>query len=242
MLQAGIRFLIVILIVVGAAGSRAADESQVSLTRNPSELSDADLDARLRFLEQRLDDGETWAKCWQWGWTSFFAGSMLWGTGRAIAADQAKNRVDHIVTAVESAIGTAQQVILRHPGRNGAESLRAIKGDSREARLARLAEGESLLQAIAKRAEERKDWKLHAGNVALNLAGAAFIFGFGHESDAWESLGIGIAVGEISIWSAPKRGIQDLNDYETRFGMKTAKRFNWSIVPTMGGAALRVSF
>jgi hypothetical protein len=42
--------------------------------------------------------------------------------------------------------------------------------------------------------------------------------------------------------SAPKRGIQDLNDYETRFGMKTTSRFNWSIVPTMGGAALKVTF
>jgi hypothetical protein len=227
---------------MGAAGSQAADAQNVGLTRNPSALSDADLDARLRFLEQRLDDGETWAKYWQWGWTGLFSGSVLWGTGRAIAADQAKNRVDHIVTAVEGAIGTAYQLLLRHPGRNGAASLRAIAGDSRDARLARLSEGESLLQAVASRAEERSDWKLHAGNVALNLAGAAFIFGFGHETDAWESLGIGIAVGEMSIWSAPKRGIRDLNDYEVRFGMKTAKRFNWSIVPTMGGAALQVTF
>ena len=120
--------------------------------------------------------------------------------------------------------------------------MRAVTGNSREARLARLAEGEVLLQAVAKRAQQRTDWRMHAGNIALNLAGAGFIFGFGRDSDAWESLGIGIAVGELSIWSEPQSGIQDLSDYQTRFGMKTASRFHWAIVPTMGGAAVMVTF
>jgi hypothetical protein len=49
-------------------------------------------------------------------------------------------------------------------------------------------------------------------------------------------------VGTLNIWSAPKRGIEDLNDYETRFGRKIADRFRWSIVPTLGGAARQVTF
>jgi hypothetical protein len=88
----------------------------------------------------------------------------------------------------------------------------------------------------------RHDWRCHAGNIALNLAGAAIIFGFGHDSDAWKSLGIGSAVGGLSIWFAPKRGIQDLSDYQTRFGMKTANRFHWTIGPTVGAAALKITF
>jgi len=120
--------------------------------------------------------------------------------------------------------------------------MREIGGDSREAKLERLAVGEELLQSVATRAEQRTDWRSHAGNIALNLAGAGFIFGFGRESDAWESIGLGIGVGTLNILTAPKRGIQDLADYETRFGMKTASRFHWSIVPTAGGAALQVTF
>ena len=92
--------------------------------------------------------------------------------------------------------------------------MRAIKGDSREVKLARLAKGEDVLQNVAKAAERRWHWKSHAGNIGLNLAGAGFIFGFGRESDAWESLGIGIGVGTIQIFSAPWWGSQDLNDYE----------------------------
>jgi hypothetical protein len=237
-----VRALVAILIVTGAAGSQAEDEQKAGLTHNASALSDSELDARLRFLEEHLDDGETWAKNWQWGWTGGYSVGIVYGTARAIASDHQKNRINFIVTAAKAVIGTSRLLFWRHPGRNGADSMRAVEGDSREARLARLEEGEVLLQAVAKRAEQRTDWRAHAGNIGLNLAGAGFIFGFGHTSDAWESLGVGILVGELNIWTAPKRGIQDLSDYQTRFGMKTASRFHWTIVPTMGGAAVMVTF
>ncbi|MEE8550009.1 MAG: hypothetical protein V3T08_02000 [Gemmatimonadota bacterium] len=237
-----IRVLIAILIVTGAAGSQAADDQKVGLTRDASALSDSELDARLRFLEERLDEGEMWSKSWHWGWAGVYSASVAYETAIAIKADHEKNRIDNIVSIAKSTIGISWLLLWRHPGRNGADPMRAVTGDSREARLARLAEGEALLQAVAKRAEQRTDWRSHAGNIALNLAGAAFIFGFGHDSDAWESLGVGIAVGELNIWTASKRGIQDLSDYQTRFGMKTANRFNWTIVPTMGGAALKLAF
>jgi hypothetical protein len=223
-------------------------------------------------LEKRLDDGEMYSKIWQWGWTGGYSLGVVIGVTKSITCcsnrkagfggddergppprsqvfgfnsrkeKRNEQRVTHIVTAAKGAIGTTRMLLMRHPGRHGADAMRAIEGDSREAKLARLAKGEELLQSVAKTAHRRWSWKAHAGNIGLNLAGAGFIFGFGRESDAWESLGIGIGVGTLQILSAPKRGIQDLDDYETRFGMKTASRFNWTIVPTMGGAALKVTF
>ena len=262
-MRTGIRILIAISIVLAAVAPATADDVSTilddgspqeepthgAITRNPSGLSDSELDARLAFLEERLDSGEKYAKYWQWGWTGAYGLGIVVGVGKAIDCcphkenvKANKQRVNHYVTAVKGVIGTTRMLLWRHPGRNGADSMRAIEGDSREAKLERLAEGESVLQSVAKSAERRWHWKPHAGNIGLNLAGAGFIFGFGRDSDAWESLGVGIGVGTINILSAPKRGIQDLNDYETKFGMKTANRFNWMIVPTMGGAALRVTF
>ena len=98
------------------------------------------------------------------------------------------------------------------------------------------------MQQISKRAELRKDWKSHAMNVGINVIGGAFIFGFGRDSDAGVSMGVGIGVGTVQILSAPKRGIQDLEDYQERFDMKTASRFDWSIAPTAGGLALQLKF
>ncbi|MBW2445354.1 MAG: hypothetical protein JRG83_05465 [Deltaproteobacteria bacterium] len=69
-----------------------------------------------------------------------------------------------------------------------------------------------------------------------------FILGLGHGADAAESFGVGVAVGTAHILSAPKRGIADLDEYQTHFGMKTGKRFDWNITPTLGGAALNVTF
>jgi hypothetical protein len=237
-------------------GSSQEEARSTGLTRNPRGLSDDELDERLDFLENRLDDGERYAKIWQYGWTGFYSIGIVYGVGKSITCCSNKKsgpansvrkkrneqRVTYIVTAVKSTIGTSRLLLTRHPGRNGADEMRAIEGDSREAKLERLAVGEGVLQAVAKRAKQRTDWRAHAGNIGLNLVGAAFTFGFGRESDAWESLGVGIGVGTLNILTAPKRGIQDLEDYETRFGMKTASRFNWSIVPTAGGAALQVTF
>ncbi len=269
-MRTGIRILIAISIVLAAVAPATADDISTilddgspqeelthgAITRNPAGLSASELDARLAFLEERLDSGEKYAKYWQWGWTGAYGLGVVVGVGKAIDCckhrktgfsgrthDSRKDeRVNHYVTAVKGAIGTTRMLLWRHPGRNGADSMRAIEGDSREAKLERLAEGESVLQSVAKTAGRRWHWKSHAGNIGLNLAGAGFTFGFGRTSDAWQSLILDISVGTLNILTAPKRGIQDLNDYETRFGMKTASRFNWSIVPTMGGAALRVTF
>jgi hypothetical protein len=231
-----IRVLVAISIAMGVVAPAAGEEP------DRSGLSDSELDARLAFLEERLDGGETYAKVWQWGWTSGYSLGIVYGTAKAIDVDTNRRRVNHIVTAVKSTIGTTRLLLWRHPGRNGADEMRSIEGDARDAKLARLAKGEEVLENVARRAEQRWDWKAHAGNVALNLAGAGFIFGFGKDSDAWESLGVGIGVGTLNILSAPKRGIQDLSDYETRFGIKTADRFDWMIVPTVSGAALVLTF
>ncbi|MBW2541785.1 MAG: hypothetical protein JRF15_06810 [Deltaproteobacteria bacterium] len=267
-MRTGIRLLVTIFSFAIAAAPAAGEDGPTilddgsspkpgGLTRNPSGLSDAELDARLRFLEERLDDGKVYARNWQWGWTAGYSLGIVIGTAEAITCcstrksgrdhsvsgnTRHKGRTKHIVTAAKGVIGTSRMLLNRHPGRHGADAMRAIEGDSREARLARLARGAEVLQAVAKQAKRRTDWRSHAGNVGLNLAGGAFIFGFGRKSDAWESMGLGVGVGTLQILTAPKRGIQDLEDYETRFGMKTASRFHWSVVPTAGGAALQVTF
>lgn len=228
--------LLAALVVVPAVAS-------AQVTHDVSALSDAEIASRIAFLEQRLDAGETWAKYWQWGWTGGYATGIVIGTAQAATTHSDKNRVNYITTAVKGVIGTTRLVFWPHPGRNGADEIDAANfGNTRADQERRLLLGEQILQKVADKATHRTNWKSHAANVGLNLAGAAFILGFGHATDAAESFGIGVAVGTANILSAPKRGIQDLEDYETRFGMKTGKRFNWSVTPTVGGAALHVTF
>jgi len=165
------------------------------------------------------------------------------GTARAAASHSGKNRADYVTGAVKSVIGTTRLVFWPHPGRNGADAIEPARfGPSRSAQERRLQRGEEILEAVAEQARRRWSWQAHAANVGLNLAGAGFILGFGHASDAAVSLGMGVAFGTAQILSAPKRGLRDLETYRTRFDMKASQRFQWSVTPTIGGAALNVRF
>lgn len=233
----------VCLLLAATVGTTPAfADPPAPLTRNYEALSNAEIDARAEFIMSRLDDGKAWASRWQWGWTTAYASGVVIGTGRAIATSDSNNRVDYITTAVKGAIGTTRLLWKPHPGRKGADELRLMRVATRNDKIARLARAEETLQAVAKKAEERTNWKAHLGNVLLNAAGAGATWAFGDSDDAYENLAIGLIVGEAHIWSAPRRGLQDVEDYQSRFGMKTTSRFQWRIAPTAGGAALHVTW
>lgn len=219
-----------------------AADPPAPLTRSYDALSDSELNERANFILERLDAGQTWASRWQWGWTTAYASGVVIGTGRAIATSDGHNRVDYITTAVKGAIGTTRLLLQPHPGRLGAGELRFMKVATRADRIRRLQLAEERLQLVAKKARERTNWKAHAGNLFLNLAGAGATWALGDSDDAYQSLAVGLIVGEAHIWSAPWRGLDDVDDYQSRFGLKSSDRFEWRIAPTLGGAALHVTW
>ena len=234
--------VLTVALTLGLLSGNALADAPQPLTRNYEALSDSELDARTAFIMERLDAGKTHAQRWQWGWTGAYASGIVIGTGRAIATSDSANRVDYITTAVKATIGTTRLLVQKHPGRHGAEELKYMKTATRRDKIARLKRAEELFQEVAKKAEERKNWKAHAGNVFLNAAGAGVTWAFGDSDDAYKNLAIGLIVGEAHIWSAPWRGPQDVEDYQVRFGMKSGSRFDWKLVPTVGGAAVQVTW
>jgi hypothetical protein len=225
------------------SGSTALAEPAQTLTSNPDSLSDAELDARVQWLTTTLDDSAGYAKLWQYGWTSGYTLGI--GIGAAQAATTSKNdtRVNGIVTASKAVIGTTRLLLTQHPGRLGADPMRAIGGTDRASKLQQLAVGESQLSRVGERAQNRLRWQRHAGNVALNVIGGAFIFGFGDEVDAAVSMAVGIAVGELMIFTSPKVGEENLANYNQKFaGMPKQDEWKITLVPTGMGAAIRVDF
>lgn len=207
-----------------------------------SSLSDADIDARIRFLEERLDEGRRNAQIWQYGFTSGYSLGAVLGTVQASTTSDSDTRVSAIVSAVKAVGGTARLLLAPHPARHGADAMRAVPGGSREDRLRRLAAGEDLLQEIVERTETRWSWKRHAANLAVNAAGAAIVWPVGDRDDALIGAGVGIAVGTIMTFTMPWRSIDDAEDYRRRFGMarKPGVRFGLASLPK--GLALRVDF
>lgn len=234
-------FVLVALVSTLLPGSALAGDMK-PLTRNYDTLTDDELDARADFIAERLDAGKTWASRWQWGWTTAYASGVVIGATRAGFTDDGDNRADYLTTAIKGVIGTTRLLLRPHPGRVGSGELNFMKKATRRDKIARLQRAEEMLQAVAKKAEERKNWKAHAGNLALNLAGAGATWALGNSDDAWENLLVGVTVGEIHIWSAPWRGPKDVEDYQTQFGMKSSSRFDWKVVPTLGGASFQMTW
>lgn len=235
---------IALALAVGLSGNVRADDmgGAESITVNPSRLSTSDLDSRIAFIEERLDASRKHAYYWQWGWMGAYSTGLVLQSVRAGISEDNEHQADYVVSAVKAAGGVARMYFMPHPVRNGADPIREMGGSSREAKARKLAKAEELLLESARFSDRRWSEKAHLANVLVNVAGGAIIWGLGAPSDALSSTLVGIAVGTANILSAPGAGSKDLDDYKSRFGMGTAKRWDWKVVPTMGGAAVHVTF
>jgi hypothetical protein len=202
---------------------------------------------RLRFIEEHLDSKQTYAQRWSIGWNSVYTVGIVFEGARAGFADDRGDRADHIVSAVKSSVGLAEGLLRPPPQRLGTRELRDLPTSTPDECAARLARAEEILREnAADSKEQRFGWKAHAGNLALNLAGALVLAeGFGDESAAWQSGALGFVVGEGRIWSYPWHAPGALAEYERRFpasGLPPTPETTWRLESWGGGARLVVSY
>ncbi|MEE4600535.1 MAG: hypothetical protein V2J65_04585 [Desulfobacteraceae bacterium] len=208
-----------------------------------SVLSDEEISQRLRFIEQRLDEGRRHANYWQLGWSGFYAVSGAVSGTSAFRTDDGDNRANYIVGTTKSALALTSQLLRPLGARHGADEIRAMPAESRADRLNQLEQAEELLRQNAERAGERTMWRTHLTSLAVNLAGGAAIWAFGDSKDALISVASGIAFSELAIYTQPGRAITDLEDYENKFsGYHSQQRFSWHLFPTKKGAGVGINF
>ena len=186
-------------------------------------LPDPDLDVRerLRFIERRLDGQVAGAEAWTWSWTTFNMAGGIVQSYRAAGTGNEAERTDQIVAAAKAAIGIAARMARPLHARRGAAELRPLPEGTPEERARKLELAEELLRRNAHESNVRYRWLPHVLNVALNVAGAAIVWAV-HDAPgvAWQSAAIGIAVGEVSIWTQPYRPAIDLGAYRRRFEIR----------------------
>ena len=205
----------------------------------PSPSIDKELELRLDYIEERLDAGKRHAQYWQNGWTGFYSVSAVAQTVLWLDADNNDDRINYVVGAIKTTGGLVDMLLRPLPGRYGADQIRALEAPSAK----RLDQAEELLQATARRAQEKTTWKPHLKVLGVNLLGGAAILAFGDEGDALISTALGIAVGEANIWTQPTQPIADLQDYQNRFpAMRPQNAHSWQLLPFPGGLMIKASF
>ena len=206
-------------------------------------MHEAELQQRLAFIESRLDRQQRNAGYWRSGWTGFYSLSSAGQAVAAAAADDTDGQVYWGVGAVKAAGGLLQVRLKPLSAADSGDRFRALPTGSHEERVAKLKEGEALLQTNAAQAGERFTWRRRAIGTIANLVGAAVIAAFGETEGAVVSTALGIGVHEATIWTQPTDATRDLEDYRTgRWSKQAARSSRWRLTASPGGAALQVRF
>lgn len=251
------RSLLVVLLLAGLGGCAAMRDAAVVardvLQPSPpgpkptsaeaaAALPDAEIERRLAFITQRLDDGRTHAFLWQWGFFALNAGGMI--AGAAVApGDEGDDQVYDIIAASKGLIGVLYLLTSPMPGRHGADPIRDMPAATHAERAAQLAAAEALLYETAGRSYQRTSWVLHAGNAAINAAGASVLLAREAYGKAAQSFFIDFTVGEAQILLQPWQPLHDWKDYEQfTTGVPPEPQARWQLVPQAEGLALRLEF
>jgi hypothetical protein len=185
-------------------------------------LSDAQIDQRIRFLEQRLDDSKTHGQIWFWSWLVINSGSMVGNGIMAGTRREHDDEVNYAIGAVLGAIGVADVLLRPLEARYGADPIRGLPEATREQKLAKLRAAEDQLRRNAERAEQRHQVLPYAGNAGLALA-AGLVVGLWGEQGAGIETGVSTLLGgALNIVTQPGRPEQDWESYLAMTGRRTA--------------------
>ena len=201
------RVLGLLLAVAPCASARADDcRTNIHVAGAPT------AEARLTFLRTSLQRNAKYAGIWHGSWTAIYSGLSIY-QGTAFALGDHEERIDHSFGLGASLLGLVvlqampQQVLLDQPR---FERVVRASGDPCEA----VAEGERLLMREIAAEKFANGPLVHAGNFIVNfglLLGLGV--GFHHWDTAGLAAGIGIVVGEVQVFTQPRRAQKTLARY-----------------------------
>lgn len=202
-------------------------------------LSDAAIEQRLRFLEDRLEGPKTHARVWWYSWLTINAGSMV-GLGTAAAlTDNDGDRVKNIVKAVTSGIGLSYMLATPLQARLGASPVADMPERTRAQKLAKLRAAEHQLRHNAKRAERRWGLLEHVGNAALNVAAGTATALASKPEEGVDVAVTGFLGGLVFLLTQPSKPAKDWKDYQN-LGRPKTTRVDVFVNPLPGGGSLNV--
>jgi hypothetical protein len=205
----------------GATGVARADEGGCE-----------NVDARLAFIRERLAADDHDSRRWMWAWTIAYGGLALGQAGLALTRDDEGEQVELYVGAAKSLLGLVPVLGLQNPALGNASKLEArvaevSTGGATEAeRCAVVAEAEKMLDASADDEAFNRGFLAHTGNVLVN-GGGLLVIGIGEGRWVTGAIGtaVGIAVGELQIFTRPTASLRGRDGYRAR----------WTVAPLVTG-------
>lgn len=212
-----------------------------------AQLSDEQIEKRVDFVTQRLEDTRTHAAWWYYGFLAVNGIGMVTGAATAAVEDDEDDKIYDILNASLGLIGVTYMVADPLPGRSGADPVTGMPSTTHEDRAAQLAAGEEILYRAAGRAKQRTGWLLTTGNVALNAAAASVLLARESYGNAALLFFLNAAIGEVQILLVPWEPLTNWEQYRELVdngGVPPDPQVKWGIgpLPDGHGLALQAEF
>lgn len=218
--------------------------SAQSLMAQQAPLSDAEVTERINYIQGVLDQGQTAANVWWYGWLGGYGLLTAGQLGVCHFADDKELRQDMIIGSVTTVIGMFGVIIDDMEPGFLPDRLRVMPGDTPEQRRAKLAAAERYLRECAQREIDGWAWYNHVLAFLVN-AGAGLVTWLCFDrpfTDGLINFAIGQVISEIQIFTQPRRAISDLRAYEERYNTAVQARAQaeteWFVTIIPGGVAV----
>jgi hypothetical protein len=186
---------------------------------------DADTEARLEFIEGRLDANQHMEKIWWGSWLAVFSIGAAYGITAGVLEDNNEKADAYYVTAAKSTLGIIDLTVRPHVGRLGAAPIRAIPKTSAASCAERLRLAEHTLEKANDMSSMRWSWKRHLTSLVLNLgAGIAIAEGADEPEQGWRDFGVSEVSSEVHIWTHPTANHDAWAEYHEKFNGAPAAR------------------
>lgn len=189
-------------------------------TELASPTTDDALAERTAFIADALERETLPSARWRWGWSmalgAFAAGNVV----RAVVA-HAMNTNDWPagwVAATGSALGMLNMVLFAPRGQYASREFRAVLHRAELSPLDRVRQGERLLRAVAKNEDFNAGPASQALRVGVPIAmGLALELGFALHTAAILNVAGGIAIGQVTVRTAPTGAVTAWERYVRRW-------------------------
>ena len=215
-------------------------QAQQQYVQGDPGISDAVINQRLRFLEERLDDNQLHGQIWEYSWYAINGGTVVGSTISSFFVGH-DARVANIANGTKAAIGLTRMILDPLEAAQGSQPIRGLPENTRAEKLAKLQAAEELLERNAARANERYGWQTHLGNAVINGVAGGIVAGLTDSSNGLQ-VGLGGFIGGlINTFTEPWGPASDWEEYQALKGQTSEVEMDVYVSMLEGGAKLNFS-
>ncbi len=205
----------------------------------------ADIDARISYIEKHFKSERETEKTWFWGWFAFMSTVFVSSaTLYAVLPEDNENRDPNLINMSVSTLALSNLVLFRPTSMYAGSELAEMPADTAEEKQRKLARAEKLLDQAAFRQRYGTGWVTHTLTFLVNLtaAGVEWLY-LDRPGFAAARFVLGTAVGEYKIYTQSRGSIKAYNEYKGNYlGANSVPTYDVSFAYWGRGAAVTLRF